>query len=68
MALSKEKIVDKIEIIENNNIQVREAIRIIEDGEILSENYHRYVISPGDDISNEDPKVQAIANSIWINS
>ena len=65
MSLSKETVVDKIEILENGNIQVRQAIRIIEDGNLLSQSFHRHVLQPGDDLSNEDSKVVAIANSIW---
>lgn len=65
MSLLKETVVDKIEILENGNIQVRQAIRIIEDGNLLSQSFHRHVLQPGDDLSNEDSKVVAIANSIW---
>ena len=65
MALTKETVVDRIEVLESNAIQVRSAVRVLEDGEVLSQTYHRHVLQPGDDLSNEDPKVVAIANSIW---
>lgn len=65
MALVKETIVDRIEVLETNAIQVRTATRIIEDGELLSRSYHRHVLQPGDDLSNEDPKVVAIATAAW---
>lgn len=65
MALTKEIIVDKIEVLENGAIQVRAAIRIMEDGEMLSQSYHRHVLQPGDDLANEDPKVVAIAQAAW---
>lgn len=65
MALTKETIVDKIEILESGAIQVRSAIRVLEDGEILSQSYHRHVLQQGDDLSNEDAKVVAIANAAW---
>lgn len=65
MKLTKETIIDKIEILENGNIQVRQAIRILEDGNLLSQSFHRHVLQPGDDLSNEDSKVIAIANVIW---
>ena len=65
MALSKETVVDKIEVLENGTIQVRAAIRVLEDGEVLSSAYHRHVLQPGDDLTNEDPKVVAIANAAW---
>ncbi len=66
MALTKETVVDKIEILENSNIQVRQAIRIMEDGNLLSQSFHRHVLQPGDDLTNEDPKVVSIANALWV--
>jgi hypothetical protein len=65
MALIKEIVVDKIEVLESNAIQVRSATRVMEDGEVLSSSYHRHVLHPGDDLTNEDPKVAAIANATW---
>jgi len=65
MALTKETIVDKIEVLENNAIQVRSAVRVLEDGDVLSQSYHRHVLQPGDDLSGEDPKVVAIAEAAW---
>ena len=65
MALTETIIIDKIELVENNSIQVRTATIIEKDGVEIAKTYHRHVVSPGDDVSNEDPRVQAIANAIW---
>ena len=65
MALIEKTIVDKVELVENNSIQVRTATIIERDGTEISRSYHRHVVCPGEDVSNEDPKVQAIANAIW---
>jgi len=65
MALEKITVVDKIEVVENGNVQVRAATRIVEDGNVISTSYHRHVLAQGDDISGEDPKVQAICNAVW---
>jgi hypothetical protein len=65
MALTKETIVDKIEVLENGTLQVRTATRVLEDGEVLSSSFHRHVLTPGADTSNEDAKVVAIANATW---
>ena len=66
MALTKETVVDKIEVLlGSDTIQVRSAVRVLEDGEVLSQTYHRHVLQPGNDLSNEDPKVVAIANAAW---
>ena len=60
MALEKQIVVDKIEVTENGNVQVRTATRIMEDGVQLSSSYHRHVVAPGDDYSGETARVQAI--------
>lgn len=64
MALAKEIIVSQLEVTEGNHVQVRISTRIWEDGVQLSETYHRKVISPGDDYSQEDAKVQAVCAAV----
>jgi len=65
MALTETTLIDKIELVENNIIQVRTATTVERDGTEIAKTYHRHSLCPGEDISNEDPKVQAIANAIW---
>jgi hypothetical protein len=65
MALTKETVVDKIEVLEMGQLQVRTATRIMENGTQLSQSFHRSVLAPADDLSNEDAKVVAIANATW---
>jgi len=74
MALSKETVVDKIEVLEFGQVQVRIATRVLEDGVELSSSFHRHVVVPSiktgntwadTDISGEDARVQAIANATW---
>ncbi len=65
MALQEKTIIDKVELTEVNTIQVRTATIIEREGTEISRSYHRHVVAPGEDISNEDSKVQAIANAIW---
>ena len=77
MALTKETVVDKIEVLEMGEVQVRTATRVKEDGAVLSSSFHRHVLEPstksgdtwGDtDISGEDARVQAVANATWTDS
>ena len=63
--LEKIQIIDRIEILELGQIQVREATRIIEDGKVISQTFHRHVLSPSDSLEGQDAKVVAIANAIW---
>ena len=65
MALTKEVVIDKVEVLESGSIQVRQATRVLEDGVVLSTSYYRHVLSPGDDLTNEDPKVVAVATAAW---
>ena len=60
MALEKQTVVDKMEVLEDGTIQVRTATRIVEDGAVISQSYHRHVVTPGADYSGEDARVQAI--------
>ena len=60
MALEKVSVVDRIEVVEVGVVQVRTATRIVEDGKVISQSYHRHTISPGQDYSQEDARVQAI--------
>ena len=46
MALSKVIVVDKIEVLELGNVQVRTATRIMEDGVEISSSFHRHVVAP----------------------
>jgi hypothetical protein len=65
MALIERKSVDLVEVLEKNILQVRTANIIEKDGTEIARTFHRHVLSPGDSIVNEDPKVQAIANAVW---
>ena len=65
MALTKETVVDKIEVLELGQVQVRTATRVLEDGTQLSQSFHRHVLAPGDDLSGQDAKVSAIATATW---
>jgi len=65
MALTKETVVDKIEVLEMGQVQVRTATRVLEDGVALSSSFHRHVLAPGDDLSGQDARVSAIATATW---
>lgn len=65
MALIERQLVDLVELVQSNHIQVRTANIIEKDGTEIARTFHRHVLSPGDSIVNEDPKVQAIANAVW---
>ena len=61
MAITKRTEQDKIEVVgEFKHIQVRTATVIEEDGVEISRSYHRHVVGPNDDSSNESADVKAM--------
>ena len=65
MALTKEQVIDKIEVVENGYLLVREVTKILEDGNLLSSTYHRSSFAPGSNVSGQPTNVQAIAAAAW---
>ena len=66
MAITKEIVDDKLEVVSNyKHIQVRTATIINEDGIELSRSFHRRVITPDMDVSDESDEIQGIAAAVW---
>ena len=65
MAITKEKVIDQITVTENGIVLYREATRIMEDGEQLSQTYHRTSLTPGQDLTGQPANVAAICNAAW---
>ena len=80
MAITKETVEDKIEIVgDYKSIQVRTATIIKEDGVELTRSFHRHAVDcvssvkndddswthTDTDISSESAEVQAIATAVW---
>ena len=65
MALNKTIVVDRIEVLEMGQIQVRTATIIDEDGTQISRTFHRHVLNPGADLTGETERVTGIANATW---
>ena len=79
MAITKELIEDKIEIVgEHKNIQVRTATVIKEDGVEITRSFHRRVLEcvtssydgsswthTDTDVSSESNEIKGIATTVW---
>ena len=65
MTITKETVVDQITVTENGIILCREATRIMEDGNQLSQTYHRTSLTPAQDLTGVPANVVAICNVAW---
>jgi len=63
--ITKETVVDQITVTENGIVLYREATRIIEDGKVLTQTYHRSSLTPGQDLAGQPANVVAIAQVAW---
>jgi len=79
MAITKETMIERIEVVGGWNVQVATDTVIKEDDKEISRSRHRHVLTPcssskgedgkwthtDTDISKEVSEVQAIANAVW---
>lgn len=65
MALTKETVIDQITVTESGIVLYREATRIMEDGNQLSQTYHRSSLTPGQSLEGVPSNVAAICNTAW---
>ena len=65
MAITEKIEIDRIEIVQDWNIQVRQATTIERDGVFVSKTFHRWVLNPDSDITNQEQKVKDICNTAW---
>jgi len=69
MAITKEKIIARIEVVgEYKIIQVAYDTIVKEDGTEISRNRHRNSFTPDKDVSGEDSEIVDIANLVWNDS
>ncbi len=65
MSLTKTTTIDQITVVENGTVLYREATRIMEDGNQISQTYHRTSLTPGQDLTGQPANVAAICNAAW---
>jgi hypothetical protein len=65
MSLTKTTTIDQITVNENGIVLYREATRFMEDGNQLSQTYHRSSLTPGQDLTGIPANVVAICNLTW---
>jgi hypothetical protein len=66
MAITKQQVVARIEVLEDGVLQVQRAVRVHDDdGSLLGERFHRETWPPTTDPATLPPRVRAIANVVW---
>ena len=66
MALTEETFDDKIELVgEFRHVQIRTATIIKRDGKEISRAFHRRVLAPDADVSEENEEIKGITLSVW---
>lgn len=63
MSLEKVSVVDRVEVLEDGTVQVRTKTAVLENGSQISASFHRHVIVPGQDYSQEDDRVKSICKA-----
>jgi hypothetical protein len=65
MSLTETKEIDRVEVVGNGIIQVREATRILKEGEEIAKTFHRWTLTPGQDVSDQPANIQSICQAAW---
>ena len=65
MSLTKTTTIDQITVCENGIVLYREATRIMEDGNQISQTFHRSSLTPAQDLTGVPANVVAICNTVW---
>ncbi len=65
MALTEQNTIDKIEVLQNGIIQVRQAVIVERNGVEIAKTYHRWTLTPGQDLTGQEQRVIDIANAVW---
>jgi urease accessory protein UreE len=62
--LEERVVIDQITVLEDGQIQVRQATKVLRDGVEIAKTFHRHVVAPGDDLAREDARVRAVATTV----
>lgn len=63
--LTEQFTVDLINVLNEGQIEVRHVAVVFEDNVKIHKIYRRYCLMPGDDLSKEDARVIAAAQTAW---
>ncbi len=61
MPLTERAVIDRIEILEDGTMQIREATIVLRNGFEIVRSFNRRVIPPGTNVDGEHPRIKALA-------
>jgi hypothetical protein len=65
MSLAETVAIDKIEIVGNGIVQVRECTTITKNSEFFARQYRRWTLTPGQDLTGQPASVVAQCQAAW---
>ena len=65
MALTEKIEIDRVEVVANGIVQVRQVTTVYKDGGELAKSFHRWTLTPGQDVSDQANNVKAICQAAW---
>lgn len=57
--------IEAIEPLANGVVQVKEATTVYKGDLVIAKTVHRWCLEPAQDISDQEPAVQAVCNALW---
>ncbi len=59
-------VIDRIEVLDDGVIQVRESTSVLKNGtKVGHSSLKRWCLVPGQDVSDQDSKVQSVCSAVW---
>ncbi|HTI86307.1 MAG TPA: hypothetical protein VL966_06865 [Alphaproteobacteria bacterium] len=65
MMITEDSIIETVTVLEDGQINIKRADRILRNGVVVASVPHRHVLEPGADLTDEDTRVCAIALAVW---
>ena len=62
---TEQSVIDSINARDTGHIEIRRSDKVLKNGVVISTQYHRHVLAPGDDLTTQDERVAAIATASW---
>ena len=65
MSITQQTMIDRIEVLSNGIIQVRQALVSTDGEKEIGRQFTRWVLKPGDDVSDQTAEVQQVCTDTW---